>query len=70
MDGEERVCVVSSGAMNLNIGGEWVYYTNRHAGDRIFRIKKDGTSVQELNQERSGETWRGVNNWRRGLNVM
>ena len=46
--------LVPSGAMNLNISGEWIYYTNGNAVDHIYRMKKARTSPQEINRDSSG----------------
>ncbi len=54
---EDLSKIVKDGADYLNVEGEWIYYRNRDEGDRIYRIKTDGSSRERLSEYPVGKMW-------------
>lgn len=54
INGENKVKLVESGAMCINISDGWIYFSNTQDNYSVYKIKTDGTSLTKLNDVHTG----------------
>jgi len=52
-DGSGRTKLNDDESYNLNVVGEWIYYSNGGDGNRIYKIKTDGSGRTKVNNDSS-----------------
>ena len=53
INGEDRVRLLNSSVVDVNLDKNWIYFSNYSFGGYLFKIRKDGLGLTKLNQDYS-----------------
>jgi hypothetical protein len=48
-DGKENQIIFQSDCVDMTVVGEWIYFINESEGNRIFKVKTDGSGLMKIN---------------------
>lgn len=52
LDGSSKVKLCDDNALDIALGGEWIFYINESDGSKLYKVKTDGTGRTKLRDEK------------------
>ncbi len=62
-DGSERTELYSEACKSIAVQGEWIYFCNISDGERLYKIKTDGSQLSKMDDSESCRCINAVGDW-------